>query len=135
MKSVIWRVESEEGIGIYCYYQIINKKFYNFPKSTQQRLNKIYKDSITHNPEDDEILSSFWNDLSINDRKKYFFGFSNIHQFFKWFSYGYRKDMAKIGLKLRKYQINEKNIIHGKYQSIFFKDDDTIILEEYLPDL
>lgn len=124
----IWRIEtkhSRKGMFDSCVAHTI------WPRGNDDH-NKIYNHP---SPEIDRELSPHWNKMYYMDRRKWFFGFKDIVQYFKCFDRDCRVAMSEYDgddpLVLRKYRV--KKIIVGEFQIVFLKEAGMELLEERDP--
>ena len=129
----VYRIEKEDGTGVYTAGSVT---------ATERRLGEIISDytgfcddgwspSSRHPaPGIDSQLGPVWKHMDIAQRDRYYFGFKDIEQLQNWFfDIRLNNILHEYGFRVSIYDVPKCDVIEGKHQVAFLRDDNAILLE------
>ena len=129
--TTIWRLESERGVGIY------NTSLCNEIQADFEDCN-FYNRQRQPMPCDDPKMCKAWNAMEWREKEKWFFGFSSIRTYVRWFHglharrwFANHKEQEIV---LSRYEVPRRFVIKGEYQAVF-RMREAELMERYRPDV
>lgn len=117
----VYRLETEDGLGVYNSGTVMRVQ-------NELGLDLYFNKSVHPNPYNDPGLSYAWERMPEHD--DWFFGFTDPEQMQQWFySAEIRNALARRGVVMRKYEVDDKYFMASEHQAIFIRDKATVVAE------